>query len=229
MAWLIILQVSGLKTLLETDANSENDLGLDKVPLGNTGLSWPPPDNAYEISSCIGLDVLWQIYVKRVDPIMKLLHIPTTQTLIALALSAEYKSNPGTNCLFAAIKFAAITSLTDTECWSMGCSRDSLLRVFRNEVQKALNDANFLTSHNFITLKAFVIFLVSDQHSKNLANLTCPGLQSSPRATAFDVDSQWECHQTGRVSWSTSRWYFYEAFGFQHRNPATALVAYPYA
>lgn len=109
----------------------------------------------------IGLDILWPIYMRNVDPMLKILHIPSVQPIVDAAIRGCAQQNKGFVCLFAVIKYGAITSLRDHECWEYGSSRQNLLAIFRREVQDALNNAQFLTSENFVTLQAFVIFLVS--------------------------------------------------------------------
>lgn len=108
----------------------------------------------------IGLNILWPIYVRNVDPMLKILHIPSIQPIIDATIGGYGQHNSGFDCLFAAIKFGAITSLKDHECWKYGSSKQDLLVILRSEVQNALSKAQFLTSENFVTLQAFVIFLV---------------------------------------------------------------------
>jgi hypothetical protein len=68
----------------------------------------------------------------------------------------------GTYCLLAAIKFAAVTSLTDGECCAaLNSARKPLLDLYRSEVQATLDAANFLGSHSIITLQAYVIYQVN--------------------------------------------------------------------
>lgn len=106
--------------------------------------------------------LLWETYKQNIDPIMKVLHIPSMETQLQSAISEPNQSLNGTTCLMAAIKFAAVLSLTDEQCWvRTGYSRQSLLSSFRAEVHETLNDNKFLTSHDVVTLQAFVIFLVS--------------------------------------------------------------------
>lgn len=113
-----------------------------------------------------GLSFLWQSYVRYVDPVMKVFHIPSMQQVIDGILSNSQPTTKSSEALLAAIKFCAITSLSDDDCWSnFSTSRETLLEMFRSEVQATLNAANFLTSHDLITLQAFVIFLVSTNPS----------------------------------------------------------------
>lgn len=93
---------------------------------------------------------------------MKVIHTPSMQPVIDDVLSRSSKISKGTYCLLAAIKFAAVTNLTDEACWTaMNSSRTYLLDLYRSEVQATLDAANFLTAHSLITLQAYIIYQVS--------------------------------------------------------------------
>jgi hypothetical protein len=91
--------------------------------------------------------------------------------MVEAALSAPHQVSANKRCLLAAIKFAAVTAMSDGDCWiALNASRQTSLEFFRAHVQEALNRADFLVSHDFITLQAFVIFLVSNRrHQKQQA------------------------------------------------------------
>lgn len=109
-----------------------------------------------------GLGLLWQTYVRYVDPVMKVFHIPSMQLIIDSVISNSRPTTKPIEALLAAIKFCAITSLSDDDCWSnFGSSRETLLEMFKSEVHSTLNAASFLISHDLTTLQSFVIFLVS--------------------------------------------------------------------
>lgn len=109
-----------------------------------------------------GLSSLWQRYTRNVDPVMKVFHIPSMQLVIDKVLTDSSPPTRSTEALLAAIKFGAVTSMSDEDCWAnFKTSRESLLDMFKSEVQANLNAANFLSSHDLTTLQTFVIFLVS--------------------------------------------------------------------
>ena len=58
---------------------------------------------------------LWQIYMDRVDPFMKILHVPS-MTKIIRELRGSYESlDSGMQALVLAISFAAVMSLESEE------------------------------------------------------------------------------------------------------------------
>ena len=128
---------------------------LSNVMFPSNGMSW---ETSY---SQTGLGILWQTYIRNVDPIMKIIHVPTMQTVIDEVLAGSDAISKGMQSLMAAIKFAAVTSLGDEQCWaSLNASRKTMLDLFRSEVQATLDVANFLATHSLITLQAYIIYQV---------------------------------------------------------------------
>lgn len=93
---------------------------------------------------------------------IKMVHIPTTETFVVKAKDNLDSLPKGVEALLFAIYFAAVTSLTQQECQaSFGESKHTLVAKYRCCVEQALAQANFLTAQELILLQTFVIFLVS--------------------------------------------------------------------
>lgn len=58
---------------------------------------------------------IWQVYVENVDPLVKILHIPTMNPIIRKIRSDMDNLPPGLEALMFSIYYAAITSLEDDE------------------------------------------------------------------------------------------------------------------
>lgn len=58
---------------------------------------------------------LWQVYQENVDPIVKILHIPTVSTLIRNVRLNLDNLTPATEALIFAIYYAAVSSLDEDE------------------------------------------------------------------------------------------------------------------
>lgn len=149
-----------MRTLLEDDGTNEEESPNSTQYIANAMFL---SGNALKIPySQTGLRFLWQTYVVYVDPCIKVIHIPSMQPIIESVLSNNSPPSKSTEALLAAIKFGAVTSLSDEDCWvNFSTSREILLDMFRSEVQATLNAANFLSHHDISTLQAFVMFLVS--------------------------------------------------------------------
>lgn len=58
---------------------------------------------------------IWQVYQENVDPILKVIHVPTMSKLIKSLRNNMDSLTPSTEALMFAIYFASITSLDDDE------------------------------------------------------------------------------------------------------------------
>ena len=112
----------------------------------------PPPDQ---------IDVYWNIYKDRVDPLCKVLHIPTLQPKV-LSVASHLDALPrGFEALLFTIYYGVVTSLQAQDCvFQFGEEKSVLLARYRFAVEQALARANFLTTEEIIVLQAFVIFLI---------------------------------------------------------------------
>ncbi len=69
---------------------------------------------------------LWQIYIDRVDPFMKVLHVPTMTKVIRELRGNHYSLSPSMQALVLVISLAAIMSLEDEEVSSSNLKHDRL-------------------------------------------------------------------------------------------------------
>ena len=107
------------------------------------------------------LPLYWDTYKTNVDPLVKVVHVPT-MTAQVLEAAQHMDSIPrGMEALLMAIYYAAATSLWEEECrQNFGENKDDLLARYRFGVEQALARADFLQSDEVIVLQAFVIFLI---------------------------------------------------------------------
>ncbi|OJD30031.1 c6 transcription [Diplodia corticola] len=105
---------------------------------------------------------LWAIYVRNVDLVMKLLHIPTAQPLLLDAAKNTRSTGDTTVALLYAVSFAATASVTEEETMTQfGLSRLSLLRQLMYQMDQSLMKAKFLIYPNLQTLQSIVIYLTA--------------------------------------------------------------------
>lgn len=112
----------------------------------------PPPERARQF---------WEIYKENVDPLVKVLHIPTLEPVLLDAFTHPEKVPKAFECLMFAIYYGAVTSILNPECTEhWGEDRTSLLAKYRFGLEQALARANFLYCDEMIILQAFVVFLI---------------------------------------------------------------------
>lgn len=106
---------------------------------------------------------LFTYYANNIDPIFKILHIPSLQKLVIETtkdLDRILDGNSSVALLFA-VYYAAITSLTENECLTVfENGKATLLAQYRTGVERALSNADFLRNFDLLNLQALTIFMV---------------------------------------------------------------------
>ncbi|CAK7266132.1 hypothetical protein SEPCBS119000_001867 [Sporothrix epigloea] len=111
---------------------------------------------------------LWQTFLERVNPLTKVIHVPTLQPYVVEAASGSNNVPPSVKTLLFAIYTLSTVSMTPDECLSMlGYSRETALQRFSNGVRLCLLKTNFLKCYDLETLQALVIYLISLQGRYN--------------------------------------------------------------
>ncbi|KAF2875847.1 hypothetical protein BDV95DRAFT_562751 [Massariosphaeria phaeospora] len=111
----------------------------------------PNPERALEF---------WKLYQENVDPLVKVLHVPSFELKFRDAIENTHRVPKGLEPLMFVVYYGAVTSVTQSECWERwGEDRTSLLTKYRFALEQALARANFLFCDEIIILQAFVVFL----------------------------------------------------------------------
>ncbi|XWX01624.1 hypothetical protein V2A60_009652 [Cordyceps javanica] len=114
---------------------------------------------------------LWQIYLDKINPLNKLIHVPTVQPYI-VEITTNISNVPldYQALIFGIISMATI-SLDESEVIQMlGMSREKALQTFNAGAKAALIRFNYLKNYNMTCLQALIIYLFSlesrvDTHS----------------------------------------------------------------
>jgi hypothetical protein len=103
----------------------------------------------------------WYTFKENVDPLVKVLHVPTFEPVFFEAVAHTDKVGKGLETLLFAIYYGAVTSTTKEDCLERwGEDRTTLLHRYRFGLEQALARANFLYCDETVILQAFVIFLI---------------------------------------------------------------------
>lgn len=114
---------------------------------------------------------LWQIYLDRVNPLNKVIHVPTVQPYIV-----EITTNLGgvpmdyQALIFSILSLATLSLEEDEAVQILGMAREKALQTFNAGAKAALIRFNFLKNYNMVSLQALMIYLFSlesrvDTHS----------------------------------------------------------------
>ena len=138
-------------------STSQSSLLFGSSPLRQKELRvlHPPPTQ---------LPALFYYYQHNVDPMVKILHIPSLRKLVMTA-ATNMDAIPSGNYvepLLFAMYYSAITSLTEEECLrNFHDRKDSLLAKYKSGTESALSNADLLCTREIGTLQALVIYIVS--------------------------------------------------------------------
>lgn len=107
---------------------------------------------------------LCQIYLRQVDPIIKVLHRPSLSKFMLDGqgyLSYEF-DHASTTCLSAAVCYSALASMTEEQCQDIfGTGKSAIIVEYRAACEVALEESELLVSTDITVLQAFVLYLVA--------------------------------------------------------------------
>ncbi|ETN46654.1 uncharacterized protein HMPREF1541_00840 [Cyphellophora europaea CBS 101466] len=104
---------------------------------------------------------LWQVYLENVDPVLKLLHVPTTQRRLMQASQTSQGFPASFEALTFAIYHAVVTSMQTSVLGSIVAAdeRHDLLRKYDIGIERALANADFMKTPDMFCLQALTLYL----------------------------------------------------------------------
>ncbi|CAH0056476.1 unnamed protein product [Clonostachys solani] len=103
---------------------------------------------------------LWSVFRENVDPLIKILHVPTGEEILRDARKNPSILSPGNAALVFAIYYSAVVSMEPDEVrTNFNSEKDDLLKRYRFALEQSLAKADFLNSSELVVLQAFTIFI----------------------------------------------------------------------
>ncbi|KAI0137073.1 putative C6 transcription factor [Xylariales sp. AK1849] len=107
------------------------------------------------------LPKLRNIYVDRVDPLTKILHVPTFWTALTGGLQNPEGLSKSLQAAMFAFYLATISALQEDECQDLFKVQKSIVYSrYRLATRQALIDAGFLSTSSPMTLRAYALFMI---------------------------------------------------------------------
>jgi hypothetical protein len=160
----------------EDDTEKDNDSGsLDRAsprppwdvlsdPLTGAFLGGPQLRLLQYHPSCLEAISLWETHIANVEPLCKMLHVPSTKSIVERISEEPGSASRSDECLLFAIYHFAVFSTTEEECViKFGRSRHALRSQYHFALRQALVNASFLKSTDFAVLQALVLLLLSSR------------------------------------------------------------------
>ncbi|OAP59243.1 hypothetical protein AYL99_06541 [Fonsecaea erecta] len=108
------------------------------------------------------IDQLWQVFIKNVNPLTKIVHVPSLQLAIEKAINNIEHIPKGFEALMFTIYSIAVLSLTDDECKEiLRETRPILLSYYVAASKEALFRAKFMSSTSIVVLQALILHIFS--------------------------------------------------------------------
>ena len=109
---------------------------------------------------------LWRMFVSDVNPLMKILHIPTMEATFFAALSEPAKVGHSRSALLFAIYLSVINSLEPNDVMSLlDQPKNAALSKYKIGLEQSLAAANFLEVPNIESIQAIALYIVSTSYS----------------------------------------------------------------
>ncbi|KAF7176403.1 hypothetical protein CNMCM7691_002532 [Aspergillus felis] len=105
---------------------------------------------------------LWSAYVRNVDPLCKVLHVPTVTKMVDTIAKQPAVASKTDECLLFVIYYFAVFSLSDADCLQeFNQTRNHMMSRYRSAVCQALVNASWLKTTAMPVLQAYTLFLVA--------------------------------------------------------------------
>lgn len=154
---------------------------------------------------------MWQMYQENVDPIVKILHVPTMNKLIREISTNLDRLTPSAEALMFALYYGTVTSMEQEDVkQTLGADKRVLLAQYRFGFEQALAKANLLTDPDVTLCQAFVLFLIlvrrqdKSRYTWSLTSLAvrmCQAIGLHRDGTHFPNLSPFEVEMRRRLFW----------------------------
>jgi hypothetical protein len=105
---------------------------------------------------------LWQTFLDRVNPLTKVIHVPSVQPLVVEAATNRETLPKNVEALLFAIYTMGAVALSDSECITiLGYTKDEAVNRFSKGVRVSLMRIGILYKYDMVVLQAMVLYLVS--------------------------------------------------------------------
>ncbi|KIX08632.1 uncharacterized protein Z518_03289 [Rhinocladiella mackenziei CBS 650.93] len=151
------------------DMDDSAGVVLSLSPVQNSGRKCPHPPTDHILE-------LWRIFLERINPLFRVVHVPTLQRALQVAISNLKRIPRNLEAILFAIYSASVMSLDEHDCERrFGQSRKTLLSRYIQSTKVSLLRAKFMGTTDLVVLQAFLIYLLSVRHiydSRTLWTLT---------------------------------------------------------
>ncbi|KAI0398287.1 fungal-specific transcription factor domain-containing protein [Xylariaceae sp. FL0594] len=174
-------EISAIREILEDEDTADEYYtpGDYRTPDHNTELvmSEAPDANVEDLRpSAAQAFRLWQTFLERVNPLTKVIHVPSVQPKLVEATTDPASIPKNVEALLFSIYVLAVVSLSEKECQQqLGCPKDEAYQRFSTGCRIALMRIGIMKTYDIVVLQALVLYLFSlagrvDRHAAWILN-----------------------------------------------------------
>ncbi|KAL2862528.1 uncharacterized protein BJX67DRAFT_385550 [Aspergillus lucknowensis] len=148
-------------------SNESEDRFSDSLNISGILISSPTAESLLFEPTKWQATQLWQTFVNNVNPLTKILHIPTAQASVFGAINDADGTVEDMSALLFAIFYAATTTLGEDDVGALlGHDKRTALSVFKLRFEQSLGRVNILDNPSLLSLQALAIYLLSARAHK---------------------------------------------------------------
>lgn len=163
-------QISELAGTVNTQADMIRSLatpGASTFPLSHT---WAHAVTPLHPPFALG-KIYWQVFLERVDPLIKVVHRPSASRILRSGLDNPVSLNESQGALLQVIYFASVSAMDEADIQSnLQMSKSTAISTYRMAAEQALARAGFVTTNDWTTLQALVLFIALSRLQNNHKN-----------------------------------------------------------
>ncbi|KAI1153599.1 hypothetical protein F4825DRAFT_414366 [Nemania diffusa] len=174
-------EISAMREMLEDDETLEeyNTPVDSRTPEQNTTLmlSESTDANVEEYRpSPVHAFRLWQTFLEKVNPLTKVVHVPSVQPKLVEATANPSSIPKNVDALLFSIYAVAVAALDEKECrQQLGCSKEEAYKRFSTGCRIALIRIGIMNTYDLVVLQALVLYFFSlsgrvDRHAAWILN-----------------------------------------------------------
>lgn len=138
----------------------------------------------------------WQIFSKNIDPLIKVLHLPTTESILQKGVHKTHSLQNGEHTVLFGVYLAVISIMSpDAVQANFGISKLSALSTYKGALEHALLRSNVVATDDLIILQGFVLSLSLDRYADEARRVWALSalverLTSSLRSTSSPLEKE---------------------------------------
>ncbi|KAL4880207.1 hypothetical protein BJY04DRAFT_191909, partial [Aspergillus karnatakaensis] len=180
-----------------------NTPGASMFPLGH---SWAHTVASLHPPLALGR-TYWQIFLERIDPLMKVVHRPSASRILRKGLDNPTSLNEAQGALLQVIYLACVSAMDAEDVQSsLQMSKATAISTYRKAAEQALARAGFLTTNDWTTMQALVLFIaLSRLHNDHKSAWNLAGLAERLDFSLEEDSSRFGVEMRRRTRWHL--WY----------------------